>query len=213
MGPVNPWETGPYQPGHTVLMSSASCAGCWECPHAEPPCRSLFDPQRVASLAARLRTGQDIAAVLRLPGQRLRQTSRDELGLYQLAGLSAGQNPGLEAWSAGGRSAVSARDAVSGFWKAYFGWIFGLWGGELPGQAMAMLAGLHPRVADGLRKAVASLGRDVVGQGISGEGCWEAYPPATRLLASFLQLLMHNADGSPAARRKAMQHVSSVLSL
>ncbi|KAF0232164.1 MAG: putative glycosyl transferase family [Desulfovibrionaceae bacterium] len=31
MGPVNPWETGPFQPGHHVLRASMSCLDCWHC--------------------------------------------------------------------------------------------------------------------------------------------------------------------------------------
>lgn len=40
VGNVNPWETGPYQPGHLVLRSGASCAhGCWACGQKSALCR------------------------------------------------------------------------------------------------------------------------------------------------------------------------------
>ena len=42
MGPVHPWETGPYPPGHWVLQSAAACVGCWQCVQPRTICHDAL---------------------------------------------------------------------------------------------------------------------------------------------------------------------------
>ncbi|GAB6036400.1 glycosyltransferase family 9 protein [Fundidesulfovibrio butyratiphilus] len=85
MGPVSPWETGPFPAGHFVLRAAMSCLGCWRCRFDAPRCRERFRPRDVAYLVWRLlATGGDAARLTAPKGTRLFRTARTPDGLYDL---------------------------------------------------------------------------------------------------------------------------------
>lgn len=200
MGPVNPWETGPYQPGHYVLRSSASCVGCWECARPEqgggPPCRESFAPARVALVASLLAKGKDAdLRGVRLPGQALLRTARDKAGLYMLTPLS-------------GRLA-DTRWLMGGFWAGFFGWRADLWDESRPALAVRGLAETRPELVKALRGSLPRFGRELRrsltgAAGTLGDDFWKAVPPLARPLSSWLHLALQNADYSPASKREAL---------
>ena len=72
MGNVNPWETGPYSPGHFVLRADMDCAkGCWQCTRDRLHCHDPFIPSRIATLVARMAAGDTAGKLskMNLPGQ------------------------------------------------------------------------------------------------------------------------------------------------
>jgi hypothetical protein len=206
VGPVNPQETGPFQPGHYVLRPRMSCRGCWECVRPEPVCRRSLDPGRVAYVAARLARGEEARlAGARLPGMELWRTDRDTLGLYRLTPLEPAEGP-------------DARESLGDFWKAAFGWLLGAVAVEGPARAAAAdLAGRHPRLAASLGRGLAGLGA-ALGRGVR-EGeipdasfCWR-FPPHVRPLAGFFERVLQNADGSRQARLRCLSLLERVASL
>lgn len=206
VGPVNPLETGPYQPGHFVLRPRLSCRGCWRCVRPEVVCRRGLDPARVAYVAARLARGEEARlAGVRLAGFDLWRTDRDAYGLYRLAPLAPDAFPG-------------ARDALGEFWKAAFGWLLGAIPDAEPARrASDVLAERHPRLFASLAKGLAGLGA-ALGRGMredvipDTDFCWR-FPPHVRPLAGFFERVLQNGDGSRAARLRCLSLFERVASL
>ncbi len=197
VGPVNPYETGPYQPGHFVLRPRMSCRGCWECSRPEVFCRQGLDPARVAYVAARLARGEDdrLGGAL-VPGFELLRSARDAHGLYRLEPVSPGPHPGR----------ADAREALGEFWKAAFGWLLGLWDVAPARAAFARLAAGQPALTVSLGRGLSGLGA-ALGRGFAAKAALDAafvrrFPPHVRPLAGFFERVLQNGDyGRPARLR------------
>ena len=200
MGPVNPWETGPYVPGHYVLRAGLSCLNCWRCRFAEPHCRCRFDAPQVAYLAWRLlHTPERPGSV---PGMRLFRTGRTAEGFYDLAELGA--------------SAWRAQDALGEFWRGTFGWFFGLWGPGRARHTWRELAGRQPPLARAFVRALESLNTKAARTGrhqLDGDAFWIAMPQAQRPLASYIQMYLQNEDASRQALTHCLELIDRVRSL
>ncbi|MFO7596665.1 MAG: glycosyltransferase family 9 protein [Desulfocurvibacter africanus] len=204
MGPVNPWETGPYQPGHYVLRAAKSCVGCWECGKTSPdkqgdglPCHQTFSPSRVALLASLLTKDRpgDLER-LRLPGGRLLLTARDDAGLYTLRPVIG--------------AAPEARELVSRLWSAFFGWRAGLWDQDRPAEDARALLQSQPKLAMALRGVLPRFGRELrrslAGKDVTlDQHFWRAVPSMARPLSSWLHLFLQNADYSLHAKRESLE--------
>ncbi|MEF3698242.1 glycosyltransferase family 9 protein [Desulfolutivibrio sp.] len=208
MGPVNPWETGPYQPGHFVLRGAVSCRGCWECSRSPMPCRAAFDPARVAYAAWRMVRGESRrlagtagTAGTGLSGMDLFQVARDDRGLYRLEAVS-------------GRPSL-AGEALGRFWSEMFGHFFGLGDISRPHRAWDELARSLPRLAAAFVRTLPRLG-GFLRAGISGRGdfsdesFWAGFPPFVRPLTGYLHLFLQNGDFSSEAGRICLERVSWV---
>jgi hypothetical protein len=206
MGPVNPWETGPYQPGHYVLQAGMSCVGCWRCSHPRPyTCRAAFQPVPVAFLAHRLTRGKGLEGIA-LPGLRLFRTSRGDDGLYCLAPL----HPPRDA---------DARNALGEFWRAYFGDIFGIWSEDRAAHAWARLVQAAPSLAPALRKSLARMSarfslalRSPAARTLE-DAFWSAVPPLARPLSGHLHLLLQDTDYSDKGFRRGLELVERLYAL
>jgi len=208
VGPVNAWETGPYQPGHYVLTPRLSCRGCWgcgACAAGAPACQGLFDPARVAYVAARLARGEDKRLLgARLPGCRLWRSDRDGRGLYRLRPLDQPGSP-------------EARETLGALWKGVFGWLFGAWDAAPAQNAVAGLVREQPRLATSLGRGLAVLGA-ALSQGVrDGDvpdvAFMNRFAPHVRPLAGFVERVLQNGDGSRAARLRCLSLLEQVASL
>jgi len=187
MGPVNPWETGPYQPGHHVLRPLLSCRGCWQCRRRAPACRDAFEPKTVALLARELaRRGELAAAKVRTPGLALYQTGRGENGLYALHALGPARG-------------VNASEALSAFWSAAFPYFFGQSDGRAARDAFDAFMAAHPNAAAKFRQTLPVLGARLK-QGLASpaggltDAFWTHCPPMLRPFAGFAHMLLQNGD-------------------
>jgi hypothetical protein len=208
MGPVNAWETAPFAPGHHVLRPHMSCAGCWACPHQEPPCKRQMSAEKTTLVAQMLLEKQTHRlAALELQGLRLFTTWRDPFGLFELKPLDHVTPPRLQR---------------SLYWKYFFGLHLGYLPKDaqnrLRSQADALRASpLAPVALKAGQKLLQRLNTALRGQGrggmsaISKDDAWMDSPPISRPLSSYLQLLLRNADFSPAALRQALELTESHL--
>jgi ADP-heptose:LPS heptosyltransferase len=205
VGPVNAWETGPYQPGHFVLTPRMSCRGCWTCMRPVVACQRVFDPARVAYVAGRLARGEDRRLIgAHLPGCALWRGDRDGHGLFRLVALDpTGPAP--------------AREILGEFWQATFGWLFGVWTDAPARTAAVRLAGGHPRLASALGRGLAglgaALGRGVRDGAVPDAAFMAAFAPHVRPLAGFIERVLQNGDGSRAARLRCLSLLERVASL
>ena len=186
LGPVNPWETGPFSPGHHVVRASLDCVGCWRCTQKTVECKEQMVAGRVAAIAETLlgsRPGE-LASLGRVArGLELLRTARGAYGLYRLdpvfAGSPFGQG-GARQPDAGVSSGVSFDAAASGssvgesgsgeffesaavrqdvaiFWQAWFGVLFGRFTQEQRATAWKNLSDRHPAAARQIQAGKASL--------------------------------------------------------
>jgi ADP-heptose:LPS heptosyltransferase len=190
LGPVWPWDTGPYQPGHLVLQAACSCRGCWACTRKAEPCRAPMTPRQVAMVAA--------AAVQDAPwpcvrGLRLAQTGRDAQGLYLLE-PQCGAEP-------------CARELVSRYWRAL--WLaWGAGGDAASCRAIRQqLWSAFPALARALARESLRLVRWFSSTSPSTPLPWNSFAPALRPLASFLAVNLENEDFSPTSLRHAAELV------
>ncbi|MDP3426234.1 MAG: glycosyltransferase family 9 protein, partial [Humidesulfovibrio sp.] len=149
VGNVNPWDTGPYQPGHLVLRSSASCAqGCWACNRVGGLCRKSLSPRRVAALAATILRGPaGRLERLRMPGLNLYATGRTGEGLYGLRRLGLPAACG----AAGVPELPELSELAGVFWRAFFLWRLAGAQAAPVRAAWEALCAAHPRLSDSLR--------------------------------------------------------------
>ena len=184
MGPVNPWETGPFQPGHYVLRADKSCLGCWQCRFAHARCRDCFDPVQVAYLTWRLARARDSRKITALPGTRLFRTGRTPEGFYDLVPI--------------GRQVPRASDLLGEMWRGMFGTFFGLWEEERPRQSWRELCLAHPLLTKAFSRAVVELTGRMRGAVVSGltpgEEFWAASSPMLRPLAGYMHMYLGNSD-------------------
>jgi len=197
LGNVNPWETGPFNPGHYVLRADMECAkGCWACTRDRLHCHDPFKPGRVAALAHRMMKGDapDKLARLDLPGLALFGTGKSGLGLYHLKRLD--------------RTPPDTERLAARFWQAYFGHLFGLWDGTRPRAAWSGLAAHAGEAADTLLAHLPEMGRQFKHGLKSGalldESFWADSPAIVRPLTGYAQMYLENHDYSRPAWTRAL---------
>lgn len=200
MGPVNPWETGPFTPGHFVLRAGISCLDCWECRHPRLLCRERFDPVQVAYLAGRmLKAPERLKAP---PGMRLYRTGRTLEGFYQLERINC--------------RTLTAPDILGELWRGIFGMFFGLWEPSRPQGTWALLVDTFPALARAFRRAVLDLAGRMrtalaMRQDRPGEDFWKSAPPMLRPVAGYMHMLLQNGDFSPEAWRECLAYMERLL--
>lgn len=198
MGPVNPWETGPYQPGHLVLQARMSCAGCWQCSRIGHPCRQRFLPRRVAQIVSALARGEcDPAALPRDRGLNLFVSQRSKQGLHHLGLAHASGDP-------------AAGELLDRFWQQFWGAVFGLWPRIEAEQAWDGLSRAYPKVAGAFVRTVTGFQRRL-SQAPMDPSFWAKGPPLLRPLFSHVHLLLQNADFGAAGRRQALKMLRDLL--
>jgi len=192
MGNVNPWETGPYSPGHYVLRADMECAkGCWQCTRDRLYCRDAFKPRRVAALATHILAGDGAAklAKLDLPGLTLFETDKSDLGLYHIQRLDP--------------TPPDAERLLSRFWQRYFGHEFGLWDNSLPSTAWTALTEVTEIEAETLLAHIPEMGRQfkhgLKSGAILDDSFWADSPTTVKPLTGYAHMYLENNDYSRPA--------------
>lgn len=220
MGPVNPWETGPANPGQLVLRARTSCSGCWRCHQAGQRCRQPFAPGAVAALAAMLVNRPASVAHWHSPGLELLHSQRDARGLYRLCPTNPPATEGAR---------PRCRDMVATLWQEWF------WASLTPStgatgaatardfsrltQAMHTLAERAPRLHQRMHAAMVRLEQEL-SRHISGRvemapprDFWRMHPPFLRPLTGYLHLRLQNGNHDLAAWRSALRDVAAFAAL
>ena len=204
MGNVNPWETGPYQPGHLVLRADMECAkGCWLCTRDQLYCQDPFEPKRIAVLAARIAAGDQEPKLtkMHLPGLTLFSSGRSE-GFYHLKRLT-GTPPDEE-------------QLVSRFWHAFFAYRFGIREEAAPKAAWHDLKDNAPRTAESLLAHIPDMGRQFTHGLKTGMLLDESFladsPLIVRPLTGFIQMALENGNYSRPAWGGTLELLEALVS-
>ncbi len=235
LGPVNPWETGPFSPGHHVVRSSLDCTGCWRCIRERTLCKDDMAAGKIAALVEALfsgRSGDPAFPGRMLGGLDLSCTRRGLHGLYGLEELfraplaqtraSSSVDRGLpdeDALNAGMEDAATRR-SLSLFWKNWFGALFGRFTPQEADDAWNHLRDRHPQTAEHLRNATAALAlalaRSIHGNRsdvLESSDFWKRTPPPLRPLSGYIQMYVQNALGSRAAFLHALSLLERIAAL
>ncbi len=231
LGPVNAWETGPYQPGHLILRSTISCEGCWQCTRPGTPCRESFSAARTASLVKNIlehkRGKTEDAATnaaphsegalslerlggFNLPGQEIFISGRYE-GLYNLDPPSDSQNSSQRPQNAPQRPRI----IFDNFWRAFFAHRLGFWEKSMPLASRAQLQNFLPQLNAPLEKALARLLIDLAHGARHSPAplepdFWQKAPPLLRPLTGYIQMTLQNDNYSPKAYAAVMELAESL---
>lgn len=198
MGNVQPWETGPYQPGHYVLRADMECArGCWACSRSRLHCHDPFDAGRIAVLVRRMVSGASDESLgrVRLPGLTLFRTGRNADGLYRLLRLD-GAEP-------------DAERLLGRYWQSFFGGAFGLWGMERAVRDWRVFYETDASAAKDMLAAIPAVGRQLAHGLRTGAlltaDFWSSVPASLTPLTGYVQMLLENGDYSRQAWAEAME--------
>ena len=229
LGPVNPWETGPFSPGHHVVRSSLDCVGCWRCVNKTVACKEDMTAGKIASLVEALLAGErpDAAFSERTgAGLELLRSRRGLYGLYELEELfrfaprlresgGNGRPGGLE-----DEEPHAVRQAASQFWKCWFGVLFGRFTNQEDAAAWAALRAEHPETAEQARGGAAALAVSLA-RGMRGghhgpledADFWMRAPLVLRPLSGYIQMYAQNALGDRAALLHSLSLLERVADL
>lgn len=202
LGPVNPWETGPYQPGHLILQARISCAGCWGCAHPRRQeghqCHDHFLPRRVAQLVHALADpGGRGESRPRTANGNLFLSAKTSQGLYRLNRLLPDT------------VSRSSRDMLDEFWSTFWGSSLGLWGREKPQAAWNDLAQIFPALSETFIRFLLGFHRKLRQAG--DEAFWRQGPPMLRPLYSQAHLILQNDDFSWKSKRHVLAVTEELL--
>ncbi len=203
LGPVNPWETGPYQPGHFILSADIPCRGCWECKQPAIECRAAFVPSRVAALIqAILKEESLLPQKMRPVGLTLFTSSRFPSGLYCLESAQA--------------DSLGEEMACSLFWQTFFGYILGEASEDGVYQAGARICTDFSFLREKMIKGLTSLARQLVlcrqkPAALLDSSAWLDCIPELRSLSGYVQLFMQNEGLSRACSLRAVELVEQAL--
>ncbi len=204
LGPVNPWETGPYQPGHFILSADIACRGCWECQQPVIECRQAFIPSRVAALIQEILKKESVQLQkMRPAGLNLFTTSRFPSGLYQLQPAQA-------------KSSVGAEMACSLFWQSFFCHILSGADENCVRQAGSNICSRFPQLHRTMSEGLTRLARQLVlcrqnPVSLLDGPTWLDCVPELRSLSGYVQLFMQNEGLSRACSLHSIELVERAL--
>jgi ADP-heptose:LPS heptosyltransferase len=212
LGPVNAWETAPFAPNHHVVRPALSCTGCWQCVKTKILCKSKLSASVVSDIARLiLENNQSLLSKTDLQGHELYRTDRDEYGLFTMRPL-------------GLHDKACARQKRSLFWKIFFLTALNkIQQNETHAQKLTKLAASlkNPGPMGGkllthgqnLLLALSCALRTGTSSAFSADSFWQVYPPVLRLLSSYVQLVLQNANFSRASLQKSIKMVEFFISL
>ncbi len=205
MGPVNPWETGPYQGGHYILETTLPCAGCWTCQFDKPRCIRLFNAPKIVRLVDEIiRHREHNLAKMTFPDLSLLRSSRCQ-GLYWLDRVSSSPDP------------LSDRQMLNRFWHGVWKWHFGVGSEEEARQGALEVVSSLPDIAgqmrlsllDHCRMLAVRSGNVFLEDMFQDEHALPALAPCVR----FARLVLENGNFSRPARLSVLALCERILSL
>ena len=218
IGPVNPWETGPFSPGHHVVRANVHCLGCWQCTESSLKCKESITARHV---------GQIVRALLENPGSpalpdtvrgvQLFRTERAASGLFSMQRLNPDphQTPAAGQVSVRDRGQIWDSSSLSNFWQHWFGQTLGFFPANNPLSATTAwndLANGSPQLAERFGEAastfMALLATALKNPAplLANPRFWEQAPTLMRPLSGYCQMYAQNHNAS----KPALLHVLSL---
>jgi ADP-heptose:LPS heptosyltransferase len=231
LGPVNPWETGPFSYGHHVVRPVLDCIGCWSCVRPTVECKANLVPGRIAAVAEALLGGGSLADLSRTAkGLEVLRSARNAYGLYDLKPLfEPQQDEALPTLPAEGKNNVEARlkaslalarDPLSRFWQAWYGELFSRFKVGSAAAAWKQVEERHPAVVEpffqGLADLALALTRTVRSDAaflLRNPDFWREIPGPLRPLSGYIHMYVQNQDADRASLMYAVSLVERLQAL
>ena len=206
LGPVNPWETGPFSPGHHVLRATVPCLGCWACTEAEQLCRKLITPRQVAAISLAIVNGDPLSAFTGgMRDMALYSTQRSPWGLFELVETL----PPATAPDTPKRTEIhqilADREILGRFWQQWFMTRFGYTRTQDNTTMLSLLADKAPHfiplLQGGLSQMLAMLSRALKKNPaeLMEKDLWERCPQVIRPYSGFAELYVQNENADRQA--------------
>ncbi|MDR2800077.1 MAG: glycosyltransferase family 9 protein [Desulfovibrio sp.] len=223
LGPVNPWETGPFVPNRYIVEADVDCRGCWRCVKKQVLCREALNAEKVFALLRHIFSGQgqtSLALQEKMRGLRLWRSGYEESGLYDLQLLFPNKTPvtGRENSSPGFSGFPEenaelahglpdpARYLIARFWRKWFGGIFGRESRETVRQSHSALRLASPKAAVALASAAAAFALEMARNYRSNpeniftlQDLWRKFPPIFRPFSGYAHMYLQNSRGEREA--------------
>ncbi|MDR3175875.1 MAG: glycosyltransferase family 9 protein [Desulfovibrio sp.] len=225
LGPVNPWETGPFAPNRHIVEADLDCRGCWRCVEGRVLCREALSAEKVFALLRHIFSGQGQASLAlqkKMRGLRLWRSGYEESGLYDLRLLFPSNAEGPDNASSGpfrfsrfpaentesahGAPQDPARFPIARFWRKWFGGIFGRESREAVRQSRAALRGDSPDAAAALAATAAAFALEMARNYRSNpeniftlQDLWSKFPAIFRPFSGYAHMYLQNSRGEREA--------------
>ncbi len=202
VGPVNPWETGPFFPNNYILQPNIACSGCWQA-CSRTPCQLKLNPARVALIAQSIIEDPKRLSNLEINDINIYQTARDAHGLFNLMHIN--------------KKRESPRLLLARFWQAWF--YYRLNQGPSPAPILAKLQKHYPHLIDSLRQAIINLGmalqRHLKNVFLGKEfklsvNFWQKLPKPIQPFTGYIHLFLQNKNYSHKAWDETLQEVHAL---
>ncbi len=145
VGPVNPWETGPFFPDHYVVQPNMACSGCWQA-CTKIPCQQKLKPKQIALVAKSIMENPDQLLKLELQDICIYRTGRDERSLYNLISIN--------------HHKPSTKQLLARFWQNWF-WQKLSQHDTASNESLANLRQHYPHLVENLSQSIISLGNEL----------------------------------------------------
>ncbi|MDR0827799.1 MAG: glycosyltransferase family 9 protein [Desulfovibrio sp.] len=232
MGPVNPWETGPYAAAQHIVCADLDCAGCWSCTQQRLLCGEVLRADKIFPLIRNLFSGSSdmpLSLQEKLSGLRLWRSRYEQSGLYDLECLfptPADVWPGPLRFSrstarlkaSGQRNRPDpARLPLSRFWQRWFGWLFGREGAQAQAQSRAALRAAYPDADALIASAAAAFALEMAKRFrtnpeniFTAQDLWLSSPPEFRPFSGYAHMYLQNLQGQRSAFLQVMRLAESL---
>ncbi len=203
VGPVNPWETGPFFPDHYIVQPNVACSGCW---HACPkiPCQQKLKPKQVALIARTIMENPKQLSKLEIKDLKIYRTARDARGLYDLASIN--------------HKKPSTKQLLARFWQDWFWHNLNQLNPE-KNMYLPELNQHYPHLVEQLSHGIIQLGdelqRHLKGvfqgkkQALEVE-FWQKLSTPMRPFTSYTHLFLQNENYSHTAWHKVLQDIEAL---
>ncbi len=203
VGPVNPWETGPFFPNHYIVQPHMDCTGCW---HAclDTPCQQKLQAKQIALVAKSIMEKPEQLQKLVLDDINIYQTGRDTRNIYDLIRINHTQ--------------PSARHLLARFWQDWF-WHHLQQNTMRKSAYFDELKQNNPNIIEDLSQGIIKLGDELQrhlkavfnGQKQTLEYTfWQKLPESIRPFSSYVHLFLQNENYSHEAWHKVLQDIEAL---
>ncbi len=203
VGPVNPWETGPFFPNHYIIQPRLACSGCWQA-CSKIPCQQKLKANQVALVAKTIMEKPDNLTKLELADINIYQTGRNIKNIYDLRCINHCDS--------------NVRQLLANFWQDWF------WHNlnQSPMQKSIYLEELQkdfPHIVHNLSQGIIKLGNELQrhlkavfkGQRQALEiQFWQKLPGPLRPFTGYTHLFLQNENYSHAAWDNVLQHIETL---
>ena len=230
LGPVNPWETGPFSHGHHILQANIPCAGCWGCMQKQVYCKQSIIAGRAVAAIEGILTHKDMATARFAQATRgtvLLETARTADGLFTLRNITHSAPKETNSFGVTGPVAApfqaetaNDRYLFSHFWQGWFGWQFGIFTKQECTGRLQQLVNAVPYAQQLLVQGVNVLTAGIISARKNKQTPteymlknWQEVPPQLQAYTGYMQMMLQNTTERKVSELQLVESLEVLYSL